>query len=173
MSSVTGCLPENNPGSGMKSRYHVRETVPADSDCSAIVCTVSFDAALLFCICCTQIVHALFCRPDTLARSYEIWLSNASGASRQAIKMVRDMKNSTFDVQDIDKIPQRSDLIPANRTALLAARALATGEPPYFGLYPPCNAIHPCVESCLRVPIPWLMAVFKWAFPIYGARIPN
>ncbi|KAI5984941.1 hypothetical protein EDD15DRAFT_2532927 [Pisolithus albus] len=87
--------------------------------------------------------------------------------------MVRDMKNSTFDVQDIDKIPQRSDLIPANRTALLAARALATGEPPYFGLYPPCNAIHPWVESCLRVPIPRLMTVFKWAFPIYGARIPN
>ncbi|KIK11749.1 hypothetical protein PISMIDRAFT_475534 [Pisolithus microcarpus 441] len=65
--------------------------------------------ALLFCICCAQIVHALFCRPDTLARSYEIWLSNASGASRQAIKMVRDMNlNGTFDVQDIDKILQRS-----------------------------------------------------------------
>ncbi|KAI5993461.1 hypothetical protein EDD15DRAFT_2387989 [Pisolithus albus] len=126
--------------------------------------------ALLFCICCTQIVHALFCRPDTLARSYEIWLSNASGASRQAIKMVRDMNlNGTFDVQDIDKILQRSDLIPANRTALLAARALASGEPPDFGLYPPCNAIHPWVESCLRVPIPRLMTVFKWAFPIYGA----
>ncbi|KAI6032197.1 hypothetical protein BKA83DRAFT_4210653 [Pisolithus microcarpus] len=126
--------------------------------------------ALLFCICCAQIVHALFCRPDTLARSYEIWLSNASGASRQAIKMVRDMNsNGTFDVQDIDKILQRSDLIPANRTALLAARALASGEPPDFGLYPPCNAIHPWVESCLRVPIPRLMTVFKWAFPIYGA----
>ncbi|KAI6124218.1 hypothetical protein EDD16DRAFT_1691315 [Pisolithus croceorrhizus] len=126
--------------------------------------------ALLFCICCTQIVHALFCRPDTLARSYEIWLSNASGASRQAIKMVRDMNsNGTFDVQDIDKILQRSDLIPANRTALLAAKALATGEPPDFGLYPPCNAIHPWVDSCLSVPIPRLMTVFKWAFPIYGA----
>ncbi|KAI6097507.1 hypothetical protein F5141DRAFT_1148941 [Pisolithus sp. B1] len=126
--------------------------------------------ALLFCICCTQIVHALFCRPDTLARSYEIWLSNASGASRQAIKMVRDMNsNGTFDVQDIDKILQRSDLIPANRTALLAAKALATGEPPDFGLYPPCNAIHPWVDSCLSVPIPRLMTVFEWAFPIYGA----
>ncbi|KAI6101681.1 hypothetical protein EDD17DRAFT_1774430 [Pisolithus thermaeus] len=126
--------------------------------------------ALLFCICCTQIVHALFCRPDTLARSYELWLSNASGASRQAIKMVRDMNsNGTFDVQDIDKILQRSDLIPANRTALLAVKAMATGEPPDFGLYPPCNAIHPWVESCLSVPIPRLMTVFKWAFPIYGA----
>ncbi|KAI5993509.1 hypothetical protein EDD15DRAFT_2135963, partial [Pisolithus albus] len=102
--------------------------------------------ALLFCICCTQIVHAL--------------LSNASGASRQAIKMVRDMNlNRTFDVQDIDKIRQRSDLIPANRTAVLAARALASGEPPDCGLYPPCNAIHPRVESCLRVPIPRLMLI--------------
>ncbi|KAI5993506.1 hypothetical protein EDD15DRAFT_899645 [Pisolithus albus] len=65
--------------------------------------------ALLFCICCTQIIHALFCRPDTLARSYEIWLSNASGASRRAIEMVRDVNlNGTFDVQDIDKILQRS-----------------------------------------------------------------
>ncbi|KAI6042738.1 hypothetical protein EDC04DRAFT_2656237 [Pisolithus marmoratus] len=126
--------------------------------------------ALLFCICCTQIVHALFCRPDTLARSYEIWLSNASGASRQAIKMVRDMNsNGTFNVQDIDKILQRSDVIPANRTALLTARTLASGDPPDFGLYPPCNAIHPWVESCLSVPIPRLMTVFKWAFPIYGA----
>lgn len=126
--------------------------------------------ALLFCICSTQIVHALFCRPDTLARSYEIWLSNASGASRQAIKMVRDMNLAgSFDVQDIDKILQRSDVIPANRTALLAVQALASGDPPDFGLYPPCNAIHPWVESCRRVPIPRLMAVFKWAFPIYGA----
>ncbi|KAI5984946.1 hypothetical protein EDD15DRAFT_2200894 [Pisolithus albus] len=169
----------HNDGAGWcacwKSRYHVRETLAADSDSSAAVRTEpvppshpsglqgSYNAftskngfhiphgeALLFCIW------------------YVILLSNASGASRQAIKMVRDMNlNRTFDVQDIDKILQRSvvhfkpfDLIPANRTAVLAARALASGEPPDFGLYPPILSESPDTT---------VMTVFKWAFPIYGA----
>lgn len=125
---------------------------------------------LLFCLCCAQIVHGLFCRPDTLARSYSTWLSTASGAPPSALDMVRDMnRTSTFDVHDIDAILRREDLIPANRTVLLASKVLASGNPPDFGPYIPCNAIHPWVESCLQVPLPRFMTVFKWAFPIYGA----
>lgn len=61
------------------------------------------------------------------------------------------------------------DVLPANRTALTAIKTLASGNPPNFGPYVPCNAIHPWVESCLEVPLLRLMTVFKWAFPIYGA----
>ncbi|KAL4081300.1 hypothetical protein V8B97DRAFT_1921726 [Scleroderma yunnanense] len=126
--------------------------------------------AILFCMCCAQIVHALFCRPDTLARSYSTWLTTASGAPPPALDMVREMnRTGTFDIHNIDIILQRDDLIPANRAALLATKALASGNPPDFGPYTPCNAIHPWVESCLEVPLPRLMTVFKWAFPIYGA----
>ncbi|KAG6328872.1 hypothetical protein ID866_10217 [Astraeus odoratus] len=99
-----------------------------------------------------------------------LWLSTASGAPPQAINMVRDMNNKgMFDIQDINVVLQREDLIPANHTALLSRKALASGVPPDYGPYPPCNAIHPWVESCLAVPVPRLLTVFKWAFPIYGA----
>ncbi|KAG0698472.1 hypothetical protein DFH29DRAFT_941165 [Suillus ampliporus] len=126
---------------------------------------------LMFCLCCTQIVYAFFARPDTLPRSYTTWLATASGAPTNAIKMVRDMNQTgTFDVQDLDKILTREDLIPPNKAALLARKALATSSPPDFGPpYPPCGAVHPWIESCTHVPLPRLVTVFKWAFPIYGA----
>ncbi|KAG1794654.1 uncharacterized protein HD556DRAFT_1236496 [Suillus plorans] len=126
---------------------------------------------LMFCLCCTQIVYALFARPDTLPRSYTTWLTTASGAPPSAMKMVQDINQTgTFDIQDINKILSREDLIPANKATLLARRALATNSPPDFGpSYPPCGAVHPWVESCTHVPLPRFVTVFKWAFPIYGA----
>ncbi|KAG1859359.1 hypothetical protein DFJ58DRAFT_658336 [Suillus subalutaceus] len=125
---------------------------------------------LMFCLCSTQIVYALFARPDTLPRSYTAWLTTASGAPSNAIKIVQDMnKTGTFDVQDLNKILSREDLIPANQVTLLASRAMATNSPPDFGPYPLCGAVHPWVESCTHVPLPRFVTVFKWAFPIYGA----
>ena len=60
--------------------------------------------------------------------------------------------------------------MPANRTAILARKALATATPSDFGPpYPPCGAVHPWVESCMAVPLPRLWTVFQWGFPIYGA----
>ncbi|KAH7905838.1 hypothetical protein BJ138DRAFT_1072359 [Hygrophoropsis aurantiaca] len=126
---------------------------------------------LVFCLCCAQIVYAFFSRPDTLPRSYTTWLTTASGAPPPAINMVRDINRiGTFKVQDLDKILQREDLIPANRTAILARKALAISTPPNYGpSYPPCGAVHPWVASCTQVPFPRFFTVFKWAFPIYGA----
>ncbi|KAG1743628.1 uncharacterized protein EDB91DRAFT_1274155 [Suillus paluster] len=126
---------------------------------------------LMFCLCCTQIVYGFLARPDTLPRSYTTWLTTASGAPTNAIKMVQDMNQTgMFDVQDLDKILNREDLIPPNQVALLARKALATSSPPNFGpSYPPCGAVHPWVESCTHVPLPRFLTVFKWAFPIYGA----
>ncbi|KAF9226931.1 hypothetical protein BS17DRAFT_776359 [Gyrodon lividus] len=126
---------------------------------------------LLFCLCCAQIVYALFSRPETLPRSYTTWLVTACGAPVPAVEMVRDInRTGTFDIRNLDKVLQREDVIPVNRTAILARRALATSTPPNFGPpYPPCGAVHPWVESCMAVPLPQLWAVFKWAFPIYGA----
>ncbi|KAG8219105.1 hypothetical protein J3R82DRAFT_4871 [Butyriboletus roseoflavus] len=126
---------------------------------------------LLFSLCCVQIVYALFSRPETLPRSYTTWLSKASGAPIIAIDMVRDInRTGTFDVSGIDQILAREDLAPANRTAILARKALATATPPNFGPpYPPCGVVHPWVESCMAVPLPRLWTVFQWGFPIYGA----
>ncbi|KAF8432934.1 hypothetical protein L210DRAFT_3412832 [Boletus edulis BED1] len=126
---------------------------------------------LLFTLCCFQIVYALFSRPETLPRSYTTWLSTAANAPIPAIKMIQDINQmGTFDVNDLDEILAREDLIPANRTAVLARKALATATPPDFGPpYPPCGAVHPWVESCLVVPLPRLWTVFQWGFPIYGA----
>lgn len=125
---------------------------------------------VMFCLCCTQIVYALFARPDTLPRSYTTWLITASGAPSNALKMVQDINQTgAFDVQDLNKILTREDVIPANKVTLLARRALATNSPPDFGPYPPCSAVHPWVESCTYVPLPRFVTVFKWAFPIYGA----
>ncbi|KAF9235562.1 hypothetical protein BU15DRAFT_77880 [Melanogaster broomeanus] len=126
---------------------------------------------LLFCLCCAQIVYALFSRPETLPRSYTTWLVTAAGAPVSAIQMVRDInRTGTFDFRDLDKVLEREDVIPVNRTAILARKALAISIPPDFGPpYPPCGAVHPWVESCMAVPLPRLWTVFKWAFPIYGA----
>ncbi|KIK43512.1 hypothetical protein CY34DRAFT_803768 [Suillus luteus UH-Slu-Lm8-n1] len=125
---------------------------------------------LMFCLCCTQIVYALFARPDTLPRSYTAWLTAASGGPPSAIKMVQDMnRTGTFEVKDLDKILSREDIIPTNQATLIARRALATNSPPDFGSYTPCSAVHPWVESCTHVTLPRFFTVFKWAFPIYGA----
>ncbi|KAF8549936.1 hypothetical protein OG21DRAFT_1488152 [Imleria badia] len=126
---------------------------------------------LLFSLCCVQIVYALFSRPETLPRSYTTWLSKAAGAPITAIEMVRDLNRmGTFDVSHLDKILAREDLAPANRTAILARKALATATPPDFGPpYPPCGVVHPWIESCMAVPLPRLWTVFQWGFPIYGA----
>ncbi|KAJ8591233.1 hypothetical protein M405DRAFT_932274 [Rhizopogon salebrosus TDB-379] len=126
---------------------------------------------LVFCLCCAQIVYAFFSRPETLPRSYTTWLATASGAPTSAIDMVRDLnRTGTFDVQHLDRILKREDLIPANQAAILARKALATSLPPDFGPpYAPCAAVHPWIESCMHVPLPRFFTVFKWAFPIYGA----
>ncbi|KIJ69733.1 hypothetical protein HYDPIDRAFT_142266 [Hydnomerulius pinastri MD-312] len=126
---------------------------------------------LVFCLCCAQIVYALFSRPETLPRSYDVWICTASGAPFPAIEMVREInRTGNFDVNHLDEVMKRVDLIPANQTAILARKALATSNPPDFGPpYPPCGAVHPWVESCMAVPLPRLATVFKFAFPIYGA----
>ncbi|KAG9317934.1 hypothetical protein JVU11DRAFT_2167 [Chiua virens] len=126
---------------------------------------------LLFSVCSVQIVYALFSRPETLPRSYTAWLSKASGAPITALKMVTDINRTRkFSVSDLDAILERDDLVPANRTAILARQVLATNTPPDFGPpYAPCAAVHPWVESCLAVPLPRLWNVFRWGFPIYGA----
>ncbi|KAI9569230.1 hypothetical protein HD554DRAFT_592086 [Boletus coccyginus] len=122
---------------------------------------------LLFSLCCTQIVYAFFVRPETLPRSYITW----SAAPIAALEMVRDInRTGTFDVSGLDEILTRVDLVPANRTAILARKALATANPSDFGPpYPPCGVVHPWVESCMAVPSPRLWTVFQWGFPIYGA----
>lgn len=62
------------------------------------------------------------------------------------------------------------ELIPQNRTALLARRALATQPQPSFGpFYGPCEAVHPAIWSCWDVPLDRFLAVVRWMLPIYGA----
>ncbi|EGN94945.1 hypothetical protein SERLA73DRAFT_187212 [Serpula lacrymans var. lacrymans S7.3] len=126
---------------------------------------------IVFSLCSAQIVYAFFSRPDTLPRSYIAWLTTASGAPAEAIRMVRDInRTSKFDVGDLKNILQREDLIPANRSVVLDSMQLASAPVPNYGTpYPPCAAVHPWVASCTRVPLPRFLAVFKWAFPIYGA----
>lgn len=126
---------------------------------------------LMFCLCSAQIVHGFLARPETLPRSYITWLTTASGAPASAIKIVQEMNQTgTFDIQDLDKILNREDIIPTHQATLLARKALATNSSPDFGPpYAPCAAVHPWVESCTHVPLPRFVTVFKWAFPIYGA----
>ncbi|KAJ8596130.1 hypothetical protein M405DRAFT_856691 [Rhizopogon salebrosus TDB-379] len=98
-------------------------------------------------------------------------LAIASGAPTNAIDMVRDLnRTGTFDVEHLDRILKREDLVPANQATILARKALATSSPPDFGPpYAPRAAVHPWIESCMHVPLPRFFTVFKWAFQIYGA----
>ncbi|EIW76437.1 hypothetical protein CONPUDRAFT_85000 [Coniophora puteana RWD-64-598 SS2] len=126
--------------------------------------------AIVFILCCGQIVYSLFCHPETLPRSYNNWLRTAAGAPPEAFEMIRDLtREGRFDVADLDRVIARGDATPSNFTQMLSRRSKALADPPDFGPpYPPCGAVHPWVQSCMAVPIPRFVAVFRWAFSIYG-----
>ncbi|KAJ3523732.1 hypothetical protein NM688_g8677 [Phlebia brevispora] len=126
---------------------------------------------IVFSLCCGQILYAFLLRPDTLDRSYVNWINEAAKIPKECVSMNRDLvRDHMFKMSDIDSVLARKDLMPANRTGLLARKALASQATPEFGpFYGPCEAVHPALESCMDVPFDRFYAVFKWMVPIYGA----
>ncbi|KDQ63978.1 hypothetical protein JAAARDRAFT_27652 [Jaapia argillacea MUCL 33604] len=126
---------------------------------------------IVFALMSGQILYGFLLRPDTLPRSYNVWVGQASKVPMEAVKMNRDLvRTGQFDPQDVVKLLKRPDVTRNNRTALFSMYEMATSPEPSFGpAFGPCEAVHPMVDSCTALPFPRFMDVFKWMFPIYGA----
>ncbi|TFK28921.1 hypothetical protein FA15DRAFT_664558 [Coprinopsis marcescibilis] len=150
---------------------------------------------LVFVLASGQIMYGFLLRPDTLPRSYNSWISQASKVPQEAVRLNHDLfRNHVPNLKDIEKVLGRRDITPSNAAALVELKdrllsmkdaipsegspyeVLAKLAPPgadpaswYLGFYGPCSAVHPAVSACSSVPLDRFFAVFKWMLPIYGA----
>jgi len=125
----------------------------------------------VFSLACGQIMYGFFIRPDTLPRSYSVWIGQASKIPPPALSMNHDLlQRSVFKLSDMNKVLAHSDITPNNHTVLSSLMALAQSPTPSYGPpYASCSAVHPCIDSCMAVPFDRFLIVFKWMLPIYGA----
>lgn len=126
---------------------------------------------IVFSLCCGQILYGFLLRPDTLPHSYNKWIEAASMTPPGGIRMNRDLvRDGKFNIADLEGILRRDDVTPHNRTVLLDLYKSATSSSPSYGPhFGPCEAVHPMIDSCMWLPLPRFMDVFKWMLPIYGA----
>ncbi|XP_006456923.1 hypothetical protein AGABI2DRAFT_212139 [Agaricus bisporus var. bisporus H97] len=128
---------------------------------------------IVFTLACGQIMYGFLLRPDTLTRSYRLWINDAAKVSRECVRMQNGLfREGKFDLKDIDTILSFPDITPSNKAGLLAFRENYLNPPLIPGYtyhYTPCCSIHPAVSSCSSVPVDRFFSVFKWMLPIYGA----
>lgn len=126
---------------------------------------------LVFTLCCGQILYGFLLRPDTLPHSYNKWIETASITPPGALRVNRDLiRDGRFNLADLESVLRRNDVTPHNRTVMLDILKNATSSNPSFpSRFGPCEVIHPMIDSCLTLPFPRFMAVFKWMLPVYGA----
>ncbi|KAF7791769.1 hypothetical protein EIP86_002793 [Pleurotus ostreatoroseus] len=127
--------------------------------------------AIVFSLCCGQILYAFLLRPDTLDRSYVNWIQEAGKIPRESVSMNRDLvREHRFKMSDLDGMLARKDLTPLNRSVLEARKARASLPIPQYGpYYVPCETCHPPLESCMVASFDRFYRVFRWMLPIYGA----
>ncbi|KDQ15512.1 hypothetical protein BOTBODRAFT_108502 [Botryobasidium botryosum FD-172 SS1] len=125
--------------------------------------------ALVFGLCCAQIMYGFTMRPDTIPKSYHNWILDASRVRRDSLfanmGMVRD---GTVSVKDIQQLVEWPNTTPANRTELLSLleRSASKCTPEQLA---PCSVIHPWMDSCRTVQLDRWVDVFRWIAPVYAA----
>ncbi|KAF9529347.1 hypothetical protein CPB83DRAFT_765090 [Crepidotus variabilis] len=129
---------------------------------------------LVFSLACAQILYGFLLRPETLPRSYNTWIQQASKVPPECVRMNNSLvRNGTFNVDDLDRITKLKEITSANRTDLFDLRTAflqpSKDGSDYFPRYAPCSAVHPALSACTAVPLDRFFSVFKWMLPIYGA----
>ncbi|KAJ7640754.1 hypothetical protein DFH06DRAFT_621402 [Mycena polygramma] len=131
---------------------------------------IPYGAVIVFSLACGQIIYAYFLRPDTLPKSYDRWIQEASKASPSSIVLNRKaVHEHVFDVPSLDLIMARPDVTPANLTSLLSLRQRALAGDPTLPHYAPCTVLHPMSDSCMGVALSRFIEVSRWMLPIYSA----
>ncbi|EIN11011.1 hypothetical protein PUNSTDRAFT_100954 [Punctularia strigosozonata HHB-11173 SS5] len=133
---------------------------------------VPYGSVLVFSLCCGQIMYGWLMRPDTLPKSYQNWIQQASRVSPEAININHTIvRERRFDLDVMKKVIDRSDITPSNRTSLIAKlQAASSPMNPVFGPpYCPCEVVHPWIDSCLLEQLNRWFSVFRWILPIYTA----
>ncbi|KAF9441977.1 hypothetical protein P691DRAFT_711032 [Macrolepiota fuliginosa MF-IS2] len=127
---------------------------------------------LVFALACGQIMYAFLLRPDSLPRSYHVWIGQAGQISPECVRMNQGLvREGKIQLADLNKVLATPDITPVNTADLLAfQRDYLSAQPStYLPRFVPCSAVHPAVSACSSVPLDRFFAVFKWMLPIYGA----
>ncbi|KAJ6588659.1 hypothetical protein B0H19DRAFT_1100514 [Mycena capillaripes] len=131
---------------------------------------IPYGAVIVFSLACGQIMYGFFLRPDTLPRSYVSWIQAASKADPHSFVLNRKaVYEHVIDVPSLDRVIARSDVTPANMSALLALRESALAGSPGLPHYGPCCTLHPMSDSCVGVQLTRFVEVSRWMLPIYSA----
>ncbi|CAG7853131.1 SubName: Full=Uncharacterized protein {ECO:0000313/EMBL:CCA72720.1} [Serendipita indica DSM 11827] len=130
---------------------------------------VPFGSVIVFSMCCGQIMYAWLLRPDTIPRSYSLWISEAAKVLHPTVLVNRGFaREGRADPKYMRDIMDWSQTTPSNRT-LIAQAIEATANGPIERRFSSCAETHPWLDSCTYVQIERFLEVFKWMFPIYGA----
>ncbi|KAF8602661.1 hypothetical protein BDV93DRAFT_557422 [Ceratobasidium sp. AG-I] len=130
---------------------------------------IPFGDVMVFSLCCGQILYAFLLSPDTIPRSYRVWIQKASKVPAEAVSMNHDLvRKGVFNMEDIKALIAWKRTTPGNRELLVAELEAATqgNFGPHFAS---CAAVHPFLDSCKNVPLDRFLTVSAWMAPIYGA----
>ncbi|KAG9117282.1 hypothetical protein FRC07_007385 [Ceratobasidium sp. 392] len=130
---------------------------------------IPFGDVMVFSLCCGQILYAFLLSPDTIPRSYRVWIQTASKVRPEAVSMNHDLvRTGKFKLEDIQNLISWKRTTPGNKARLEADLevALKGDFGPRFGS---CAAVHPFFDSCWSVPLDRFITVSAWMAPIYGA----
>jgi len=127
--------------------------------------------ALVFGLCCAQIMYGFTMRPDTIPKSYFNWILDASRVRKDSLfvnmGMVRD---GIVNAEELQKLAEWSETTTTNRTELLSLLERAGGKYIPEHLVPwSCSVIHPWLDSCRVVQVERWLDVFRWIAPVYAA----
>ncbi|QRV88149.1 hypothetical protein RhiJN_16167 [Ceratobasidium sp. AG-Ba] len=130
---------------------------------------IPFGDVMVFSLCCGQILYAFLLSPDTIPRSYRVWIQTASKVQPEAVSMNHSLvRKGTFDLEDVKRLISWKRTTPGNKVRLQAE--LEAAERGDFGpRFASCAAVHPFFDSCWSVPLDRFMTVSAWMAPIYGA----
>ncbi|CAG8629902.1 11661_t:CDS:2, partial [Acaulospora colombiana] len=118
---------------------------------------------------CGQIMYSWLLRPDTIPRSYSLWIGEAAKVLQPTVLINRAFtRTGQPDPKNMQELIDWKFTTPSNRTKIAQVMALtATG--PIERRFSNCAETHPWLDSCTYVQIERFLEVFKWMFPIYGA----
>ncbi|PVF95509.1 hypothetical protein CPB86DRAFT_711129 [Serendipita vermifera] len=130
---------------------------------------IPFGSVIVFSMCCGQIMYSWLLRPDTIPRSYSLWIGEAAKVLEPTVLVNRAFtRTGQPDPKNMQELIDWKFTTPSNRTKIAQAMALTVAGP-IERRFSNCAETHPWLDSCTYVQIERFLEVFKWMFPIYGA----
>lgn len=130
---------------------------------------VPFGSVIVFSLCCGQIMYSWLLRPETIPKSYSLWISTAAKVLQPTVLVNRGFaREGRADPKDMQALIDWKYTTPRNRTLIAEALAM-TAAGPIERRFSSCAETHPWLDRCTYVQVERFLEVFKWMFPIYGA----